>query len=462
MHQLKDDTITAIATPIGEGGIGVIRISGPQTIDIAQQIFSGRISIAEQRSHTAQYGHIHTPNNASQVIDDVLLLVLKNPKSYTGEDTVEINCHGGRLILQKIIDVCLMAGARMAEPGEFTRRAFLNGRLDLIQAENVIDIIQAKSDQSLKIARLHLEGKLSARIKELRDGMTDIVSHMEAHLDFPDDDIDPETQSQIQTRVQKIMDSIQDLIEHSNTGKVIHHGLTVALTGRPNVGKSSLLNILIDEDRVIVSDTPGTTRDTVEVNMEVAGYHIKLVDTAGFRESKDDLENKSLQRAAKIIDAAHIVLFIVDASEEPDAAEIERLNSLAHKSLILVANKEDCMPVNSRQSFQSLAGQRRYLFTSAITGQGIVELRESIVADIQKGQAERSEEILVHSVRQLNLLRQANQHLDSALKAFDSKLSLEFPSSDIRLAIDALGEMVGAIVTDDILDKIFSRFCIGK
>ncbi|MFT7637989.1 MAG: tRNA modification GTPase, partial [Candidatus Omnitrophota bacterium] len=316
--------------------------------------------------------------------------------------------------------------------------------------------------QSLKIARSHLDGKLSARIKELRDEMTDIVCHMEAHLDFPDDDIDPETQNQIQTRIQKIIKSLQNLIEHSDTGKVIHHGLTVALTGKPNVGKSSLLNMLIDEDRVIVSDTPGTTRDTVEVNMEVAGYHVKLIDTAGFRESKDELENKSLQRAAKIIDEAHVVLFIMDASMELDAVEAERFKSLAHKSLVLVANKEDCMQTANSQVFEGLAGETPFLFTSAKTGQGIVALREAIIVDMQKGQAERSDEILVHSVRQLNLLRQANQYLELALKAFDTKLSLEFPSSDIRLAIDALGEMVGAIVTDDILDKIFSRFCIGK
>lgn len=466
----EPDVIAAIATPIGEGGIGIIRLSGSGALDVADRIFesSKKSPPSKQGPYTAQFGFVVDPrivrtgSATAARVDEAVLLVMRGPKSYTCEDTVEINCHGGRAATQKVLEVCLAAGARCAEPGEFTKRAFLNGRIDLVQAETVLDVIRAKTDQSLAAAQRQLQGGLSVRVRTLRDAIAHLLSHIEASLDFPDDKIDPMDQKQMVEKASALVAELETLARFGRHARWVKDGLKVVLTGEPNVGKSSLMNRLAQKERVIVSPHPGTTRDTVEETLEIAGLPVILTDTAGIRSTADPIEAQSVDRSRRSAEEADLVLFVADASRAPGRAETEYWNALGNKPRRLVLNKADLASEESHTAYAVWRPDIAAVATSCATGEGIESLVEAIEAFIRQELPERTDEIWAYSVRQQALFQKAARHAAEARRALESGLSFEFAASDLRLAMDALGEIVGAVVTDDILDLVFSQFCIGK
>lgn len=463
------DVITAIATAAGEGGIGIVRLSGVGALLVADQIFRSPYQKlpSQQPGYTAQYGIIIDPRTtgsaaAGQKVDEAVLLVMRGPKSYTCEDTVEINCHGGRAATQKVLEVCLAAGARLAEPGEFTKRAFLNGRIDLVQAETVLEVIRAKTDKSLEAAQRQLQGDLSVRVRALRDGIAHLLSHIEASLDFPDDKIEPMQMKELTAKTAALVKDLEVLARYGRHARWLKDGLRVVLTGEPNVGKSSLMNRITQKERVIVSPHPGTTRDTVEETVEIAGYPIALTDTAGIRDTQDPIESQSVERSRRAVEEADLVLFVADASRLPSSEETSCWAALSNQPRRLILNKSDAASADAAKIYASWSAAAECICTSCKTGEGIEALTESISHFIRHQIPEKSDEVWVYSVRQQALFQKAAVHAADALSAFESGLSFEFPASDLRLAMDSLGEIVGAVVTDDILDLVFSQFCIGK
>jgi tRNA modification GTPase len=463
------DVITAIATAAGEGGIGIVRLSGADALRVADKIFRSphHKLPSQQPGYTAQYGIVIDPRTSGgdadgRKIDEAVLLVMRGPKSYTCEDTVEINCHGGRAATQKVLEVCLAAGARIAEPGEFTKRAFLNGRIDLVQAETVLEVIRAKTDKSLEAAQRQLQGDLSVRVRALRDGIAHLLSHIEASLDFPDDKIEPMQMKELTAKTAALVKDLEVLARYGRHARWLKDGLRVVLTGEPNVGKSSLMNRIAQKERVIVSPHPGTTRDTVEETVEIAGYPIALTDTAGIRVTEDPIESQSVDRSRRAVEEADLVLFVADASRLPSPEEAAYWASLSNKPRRLILNKSDAASTDAAKVYSSWCTAADSSRTSCKTGEGIEALTESISRFIRHEIPEKSDELWVYSVRQQALFQNAVSHAADALKAFESGLSFEFPASDLRLSMDSLGEIVGAVVTDDILDLVFSQFCIGK
>jgi len=460
-----EDTIAAMATPPGEGGIAVIRISGPGALAVADGVFVSNKSLrpSAQKAYTAQYGYV-TASGApgGSKIDDVVLTVMRGPKSYTGEDTVEISCHGGRIVVQKVLEACFRCGARPAGPGEFTKRAFLNGRLDLVQAETVADLIRAKSERAFAAARSHLEGKFSERIRRLRDDCAQILSHLEASIDFPEDDPETLTGGEVTARLAELRREVRALELSSGTARVIKEGLKVVITGRPNAGKSSLLNALCGRERVIVDASPGTTRDTVEETIEIRGIPVRLIDTAGIRNADERVESESVRRSRAAAEEADLALFVVDGSVKPTREEERYWECFRDGRGILVENKSDLPPAGRHDGCRRMAGGSPRVRTSCLRGEGLDRLREEIAAFISERLPERSDDLWVYSVRQADLLKKASKHLEDTLGAAGRQFSPEFAAADLRLAMDALGQIVGEVVTDDILDLIFSQFCIGK
>lgn len=458
------DVIAAIATPVGEGGIGIVRLSGADALAVADRIFESpkKLAPSRQEAYTAQFGFVVDPAAGGARADEAVLLVMRGPKSYTCEDTVEINCHGGRAATQKVLGICLSAGARPAEPGEFTKRAFLNGRIDLVQAETVLDVIRAKTDKSLEAAQKQLQGGLSVRVRALRDAIAHLLSHIEASLDFPDDKIEPMEAAQMREKASALVAELETLAQYGRHARWIKDGLRVVLTGEPNVGKSSLMNALAQKERVIVSPHPGTTRDTVEETLQIAGYPVVLVDTAGIRPAADPVEAQSIERSRQAAEAADLVIFVADASRKPAPAEAAHWRALEPKHRRLVLNKSDLASAETRAAYDSWAPEPARIPTSCATGAGIEALTAAIGDFIRRESPERTDEVWVYSVRQQHLFKKSAAHAAQALRALESGLSFEFAASDLRLAMDALGEIVGAVVTDDILDLVFSQFCIGK
>ena len=461
----NEDTIAAIATPLGEGGVGMIRVSGPQAFELADRIFESKkgLKASQQKSYTAQYGWIVDPSaSPPKKIDEAILLAMRKPRSYTSEDMVELTCHGGRVVMQKILEVCLKSEARLAEPGEFTKRAFLNGRIDLVQAETVLDLIRAKTERSYHAAQSQLEGHLSKLIQQYRDTLVYLSSHIEASLDFPDDDVTPMGQENLIKQCRKLKQDIDSLIESSHTGRLIKEGLKAVITGKPNVGKSSLLNAMTKEDRAIVSDIPGTTRDTVEAQAQMEGCEVRFFDTAGIRLATEPLEVESVQRSHKIVEKSDLILFVVDASLPWNEEEKQYWEDLKDRPKVLVLNKSDLLNGNARPNYREWCQGAPAVEISCHSLKGIDALKNEIVSYILNRSPERSDEVWVYSVRQLDLFRRASGHIDHATDALEKRLSSEFAAADLRLAMDALGEIVGEVVTDDILDLVFSQFCIGK
>ena len=459
-----DDTIAAIATPLGEGGLAVVRVSGPQALVVADKSFlpvgknSPKPSVA--KSHTIQYGKIVRDD---KTVDEVLLAVLRAPRTFTREDTVEITCHGGILPAKLVLDTLLENGARLAEPGEFTRRAFLNGRLDLAQAEAVADLIHSRTELALAAANEQLTGKLSQRINRLRDDLMHTLAHVEAHIDFPDEDIAPDTKAQLLKRLENGVKFMDELLATANEGQILRRGIRAAIVGRPNVGKSSLLNQLLGRDRAIVSPIPGTTRDTIEETANIRGLPVVFIDTAGLREARDEIEQEGIRRSHESLAKAEFILHVLDVSEPLTHEDEKYFAEFAAKKRILVRNKID-LPV--RLEFRVTSPVSRVtspvVDVSCLSGQGIETLKDAIKELVWSGEIKAEMlQVMINSRHQdaLNRARAAARRTIDALRA---GATLELVAMDLRIAVNAVGEIVGKTATEDLLDSIFSQFCIGK
>ena len=479
---MHDDTIAAIATPLGEGGLAVVRISGAEAFAVADKLFipSGKSSLKPSAapSHTIHYGKII---RHSETVDEVLLSVLRAPRTFTREDTVEISCHGGLLPAKLVLDTILENGARLAEPGEFTRRAFLNGRLDLAQAEAVADLIHSRTELALAAANEQLAGKLSQRINELRDEMMKTLAHVEAHIDFPDEDIAPETRAQLIQRLENGVSFMDGLLRTANEGQILRRGIRAAIVGRPNAGKSSLLNQLLGHNRAIVSPIPGTTRDTIEETASIRGLPVVFIDTAGLREGRDEIEVEGIRRSRESLAKAELILHVLDASEPLTSADENYLAEFAAKKRILVRNKTDlpvkwvtdksqchvgvqasaCSPDKLKLELQPKAGAP-IVDVSCLSGQGMEALKDAIKNLVWAGKIEAGMLQVMINSRHQEALGRAREATLRTVEALRADVSLELVALDLRIAVNAVGEIVGKTTTEDLLDSIFNQFCIGK
>lgn len=468
------DTIAAIATPLGEGGLAVIRVSGEQALAVADKVFlpigktSSRPSAAG--SHTIQYGKII---RGDEVIDEVLMAVLRAPRTFTRENTVEISCHGGILPAKLVLDVILANGARLAEPGEFTRRAFLNGRIDLAQAEAVADLIQSRTELALAAANEQLAGKLSQRINQLRDDLMLALAHIEAHLDFPDEDIAPDTKDKLLKRLENGVTFMDELMRTAGEGQILRRGIRAAIVGRPNSGKSSLLNQLLGHDRAIVSPIPGTTRDTIEETANVRGLPVIFIDTAGLREAQDEIEVEGIRRSRQSLAQAELILHVLDASEPLTDADKKYFNEFAARKRIIVRNKVD-LPVKMELSGRAgsplpaadAQGTARpaeiIVDVSCLTGQGMERLKDAIKETVWSGEIKAEMLQVMINSRHQDALNRTKAATVRTIEALRGEATLELVALDLRIAVAAVGEIVGKTSTEDLLDSIFSTFCIGK
>jgi tRNA modification GTPase len=456
---MLDDTIAAIATPLGEGGLAVIRISGPEALAVADRSFRpvGEASLKPSvaTTHTIHFGHVVRDG---QTVDEVLLAVMRAPRTFTREHVVEITCHGGILPAKMVLDTVLANGARLAEPGEFTRRAFLNGRIDLAQAEAVADLIHSRTELALRAANEQLAGKLSQRINHLRDDMLETLAHLEAHIDFPEEDIAPDTREQLVTRLQKGVALMDELLRTAHEGQILRRGMRAAIIGRPNAGKSSLFNQLLGRDRAIVSAVPGTTRDTIAETANIRGLPVIFIDTAGLREAGDEVELEGVRRSRATLHEAEFILHVFDASEPLADTDQQQLAEFAGKKRILVRNKVD-LPVRLRFPADLKVP---VVDVSCLTGQGIEPLKDTIKALVWSGEIRADMLQVMINSRHQDALNRARAAALSTLDALSKNLTLELVALDLRIAVNALGEIVGQTTTEDLLDLIFSQFCIGK
>ncbi len=475
-----NDTIAAIATAAGESALSVIRLSGPEACAIAGRCFQPvgprAQSPANAPTHTVHYGKFVEPGghdgaDASRPhnpVDEVLLTVLRAPRTFTKEDIVEISCHGGPTPTRAILDTLLSQGARPAEPGEFTRRAFLNGRIDLTQAEAVADIIHAKTRLALHAANQQLAGKLSQQIDRLRHNMLSILAHVEAHIDFPEEDIAPDTQSALIEKLHSAIAFIQQLIASAPEGRILRHGLHAAIIGRPNVGKSSLLNCLLERDRAIVSPTAGTTRDTIEETANIRGIPVVFTDTAGLRTSEDAIEQEGIRRSRESAQQADLLLHVLDISQPtPADAETQKAvlpESLRSKTRLILLNKSDLLPRSRAAATpeEQLWQKEIAIRISCRTGEGLETLKDAIKKAVWKKQTSGERFDAMINARHQNALQRAQQAAQTALQALQASRTLELVALDLHIAANAIGEIVGKTSTDDLLDKIFSQFCLGK
>jgi tRNA modification GTPase len=480
-----DDTICAVATPMGEGGVGIVRVSGPHALRAASRILrlrSGK-SLEQIKPYQLYLGHfVWNPMQTGKileresfsVLDEVLVVTMRAPRSYTGEDVVEVHAHGGPVIVNAICEALTQAGARLAEPGEFTKRGFLNGRLDLTQAEGVLDTIRANSLQSLKMAQEQLQGRLSQVIQDQRDRLLKLVAHLEAGMDFVEDDIQFIGQSELKDEIHMVLAEILHLVDSAEEGRLIREGIRTVIVGRPNVGKSSLLNSILGTNRAIVSHIPGTTRDVLEEAIMVEGVMIRLFDTAGLRETTDELENEGMSRATQAIDDADVWILVFDKSSTLNEKDVSFIEKYRQKPSVMVLNKSDLPQQFSLREFQdivkhsgkiaedSFEGEKNYVEVSALTGEGIQSLKKAIKSLAMGRQYEAGDSVLVSRLRHKTLLRQAGTALQNALRAIDDTHSAECVALELRIALNSLGEIVGVITNEDILDQIFREFCIGK
>ncbi len=461
---MLDDTIAAIATPLGEGGLAVIRISGAQALEIADRCFraAGKnpVKPSAASSHTIHFGHIARDG---QNVDEVLLSVMRAPRTFTREDVVEITCHGGLLPAKLVLDTLLQSGAQPADPGEFTRRAFLNGRIDLAQAEAVADLIHSRTELALRAANEQLSGKLSQRINELRDDMIKILAHVEAHIDFPDEDIAPDTKDQLLGRLERGIALMDDLLKTANEGQILRRGIRAAIIGRPNAGKSSLLNQLLGHDRAIVSPVPGTTRDTIEETANIRGLPVVFIDTAGLREASDDIEKEGVRRSRKSLEQADLILHVLDASEELTETDEAYLNEFTSKRRVLVMNKSDLPPRSRRpEEAENLLASAATISVSCITGAGIEALKDAIKDLVWSGEIKAEMLQVMINSRHQDALGRGRAATQRTLDALRADQPLDLVALDLRIAVNAVGEIVGKTTTEDVLDMIFSQFCIGK
>lgn len=456
-----EDTIAAIATAPGEGGIGIIRISGERAYEILRAVFRPANCSSALENRKMSYGHIVNPET-NHIVDEVLCVYMKGPKTYTTEDVVEINCHGGMVPLRKTLELVLQSGARMAEPGEFTKRAFLNGRLDLSQAEAVIDVIRAKTDKTFDVAMNQLEGIFSDRIKEIRKKLVDILVNVTVNIDYPDEDIEQITYEKLNQDLTEVKSDIIKLLASAETGKIIQNGLAVAIIGKPNVGKSSLMNSLLRESRAIVTEIPGTTRDTIEEHLSVKGIPVRLTDTAGIRETSDIIEKIGIERSKESFHQADLVIFILDSSKDFSEEDREIMELIDEEKTIVILNKIDLPAKIDEQAVKEILPDVSVMRASMETQEGIADIEQKIVSMVYDGKVSQNNNLIVTNVRHKDILVKAEKSLQDAISMTGMGEALEFIEIDINSAYESLGEIIGETVQDDIINEVFSRFCLGK
>ena len=454
-----NDTIAAIATSVGESGIGIVRISGKGALVVADKIFVSpdKKKPSDFKTYTTHYGCVV---KSAKVIDEVILTVMRSPKSYTREDVAEINCHGGIIALRQVLDLVLENGCRLAEPGEFTKRAFLNGRIDLAQAEAVLDIIRAKTDSALKVSIEQLRGALSCRINKARQVLLDILSLLEANIDFPEEEIGNISLKETLQKLNAVNNELKEILDTSGQGRIFREGVNVVICGKPNVGKSSLLNALLKEERSIVTPLAGTTRDTIEEVIDIKGIPIKIVDTAGIIEPRDLIEKKAVQRSKRHISLADLVILLFDGSKRLAREDELLMRKIKRKNTLAIINKIDL-----KQNIEEARIKGRFGRVINISARKLknIDLLESAITDlVYNGKISRSESIMVSNLRHIEAIRRAQKLIAGAVDSLDNKLSLEFPAQEIKDALGNLDDLLGKRFSEDLLDKIFSEFCIGK
>lgn len=453
------DTIAAIATPIGEGGISIIRVSGENALEIVNKIFRGA-NLNKVASHTIHYGHIIDYAN-KDVVDEVLVTVMLAPKTFTRENTVEVSCHGGLLVTEKILQLILDNGARMATPGEFTKRAFINGRIDLTQAESIMDIIEAKTDRARQVAIKQLEGGLLFEIRKLRQELLNTMAHEEVNIDYPEYDMDDVTSKEMYDKAQQVIKEIDKLLATAQEGKVVRSGLATAIVGRPNVGKSSLLNYLSKEEKAIVTNIAGTTRDTLEEYVSLKGILLKLIDTAGIRQTDDIVEKIGVERSKRAITESDLVLLLINSSEELTEEDQKLLELTQDKKRIIILNKADQVAKITKKDIQKITDSP-IVTISVLKKQNMTGLEEAINSLFLQGIADSKSEVMVTNQRQNDLLRKAKQSLIEAIEAINDNMPLDLVQIDLKEAWDSLGEITGDTAPDELITQLFSKFCLGK
>lgn len=459
------ETIAAISTAMGNGGIGIIRMSGKETFQILKKIFKNNknegLKIEKIKGYTIQYGYI-IDNKTNEKIDEVLVSFFKNPKSYTKEDMCEINSHGGMIVEKKILEMCLQNGAILAEPGEFTKRAFLNGRIDLSQAESIMDLINSKTEKEAKASISQLEGDLSNKIKEIRGDLLDVMADIEASIDYPEYDIEEITNKKALDILENVNKKLENLKNSFRSGKILKEGIKTAIIGRPNAGKSSLLNKILKEERAIVSEIEGTTRDTIEEFITIKGIPLKIIDTAGIRNTSDTIEEIGVKKALNIANEAELILAIFDNTKEINQEDLEILNIIKNKNAIILLNKIDIGDLNLDKRSEILNTNKKIIKISAKEGSGIEELYKEIEKMFQIEGLETGGETIITNIRHKNQIELAINNINEAKMAVLNNLPIDIISISIKQSLEELGKITGQNVSEDIINEIFSKFCLGK
>ncbi|MCY7781882.1 tRNA uridine-5-carboxymethylaminomethyl(34) synthesis GTPase MnmE [Bacillus sp. FSL H8-0515] len=458
------DTIAAISTPMGEGAIAIVRLSGPEAIQIADKIYKGPKgkTLSSVESHTIHYGHI-VDRPSDRVVEEVMVSVLKAPRTFTREDVIEINCHGGIVTVNQVLQLALREGARLAEPGEFTKRAFLNGRIDLSQAEAVMDLIRAKTDRAMNVAMNQMEGRLSALVRRLRSEILETLAHVEVNIDYPEyDDVEEMTHQLLVEKATAVKKEIEALLRTSEQGKILREGLSTVIIGRPNVGKSSLLNSLVHEAKAIVTDIPGTTRDVIEEYVNVRGVPLRLVDTAGIRETEDIVERIGVERSRQVLKEADLILLVLNYSEELSEEDVKLFEAVEGMDVIVIMNKTDLEAKIDTERVRELANGRPVVTTSLLKEEGINDLEEAIQSLFYTGAIESGDLTYVSNTRHISILQQAKRAIEDALSGIEQDVPIDMVQIDLTRCWELLGEIIGDSVHESLIDQLFSQFCLGK
>jgi len=457
---MEGDTITAISTPVGEAAIAIVRLSGPEAISITSEIFTK--NLLEADSHTIHYGKIIHPET-KEVAEEVMVSVMRAPKTFTREDVVEINCHGGMVAVNQVLEIVLSKGARMAEPGEFTKRAFLNGRIDLSQAEAVMDLIRAKTDKAMNIALKQMDGRLSGLIQRLRQELLETVAHVEVNIDYPEyDDVEEMSHEMMRTKTMEVHREIEKLLKVARQGKILREGLSTAIIGKPNVGKSSLMNTLVQENKAIVTDVPGTTRDIIEEYVNVRGVPLRLVDTAGIRETEDIVEKIGVERSRQVLKEADLILYVLNYNEELQEEDRKLFETIEGLDYIVIINKTDLEQKLDLDQVGKLAKDGPVISTSLVEEKGVNDLEEAIANIFFSGDIESGDLTYVSNVRHIQLLNQAKKALEDAMEGIEMGMPLDIVQIDVTRTWEFLGEIIGDTASDSLIDQLFSQFCLGK
>ncbi|MDF4063947.1 tRNA uridine-5-carboxymethylaminomethyl(34) synthesis GTPase MnmE [Staphylococcus aureus] len=456
------DTITSISTPMGEGAIGIVRLSGPQAVEIADKLYKGKHLLNDVPSHTINYGHIIDPES-KEVVEEVMVSVLRAPKTFTREDIIEINCHGGILTINRVLELTMTYGARMAEPGEFTKRAFLNGRIDLSQAEAVMDFIRSKTDRASKVAMNQIEGRLSDLIKKQRQSILEILAQVEVNIDYPEyDDVEDATTEFLLEQSKEIKQEINRLLDTGAQGKIMREGLSTVIVGKPNVGKSSMLNNLIQDNKAIVTEVAGTTRDVLEEYVNVRGVPLRLVDTAGIRETEDIVEKIGVERSRKALSQADLILFVLNNNEALTQEDYTLYEVVKNEDVIVIVNKMDLEQNIDINEVKDMIGNTPLIQTSMLKQEGIDELEIQIRDLFFGGEVQNQDMTYVSNSRHISLLKQARQTIQDAIDAAESGVPMDMVQMDLTRTWEILGEIIGETASDELIDQLFSQFCLGK